>query len=126
MTGENRGKFTRRKAAIAALLSSPSVQEAAVLAGVAENTLHRWLRQPDFMGELRAAEDAAIGAAVRRLAGLSGDAADVLGNLLTDPEASPAARLRAALGILETLVKLRDRDISERLTALERVTYGDQ
>lgn len=123
-TGDNRGRISKRRALVAALLTAPNALEAARAAGVSESTAHRWLRDPAFLAEVRQAEDRAIGAAVRRLIGLSGAAADVLGELLTD--GTPAARLRAALGVFDALQKLEDRQTNERLTALERAMFGNQ
>ena len=56
MTGHG-AKFARKmEAAIAALVSRPSIEDAARTAGVAEKTLRRWMREPQFNAEyLRAA-----------------------------------------------------------------------
>src|SRR5207302_1423661 len=50
----------RQAAALAALLSEPTVQAAAARAGVGERTLLRWLKDPGFRREYRAARSAAV------------------------------------------------------------------
>ena len=115
------GNLSARKSrAIAALLSSASVLEAAKVAGIGERTLHRYLEEPGFRASLASAESDAIGAAVRRLCG------DMAGNLATmreirdDPDQSAALRLRAAIALDASLQKWRDlATTEERLTALE-------
>ena len=57
MPAEGHGnKWTRRQeAAIVALLSEPTVAEAAAKAGIGERTLHSWMREPGFARRYREA-----------------------------------------------------------------------
>jgi hypothetical protein len=57
----------RQAAALAALLAEPTVQAAAVKAGIGERTLQRWLRDPGFISEFRAARRQLVEGAVARL-----------------------------------------------------------
>jgi hypothetical protein len=119
--GRDRIKVTASQhRAIAALLSTKSVIEAASTAGVGERTLRRWLTQYHFVTALRQAEGAMLDAATRRLLAMQDDALDTLLGLIEDLEADDNTRLRAALGILGHVLRLRKvRDIEDRLSALE-------
>jgi hypothetical protein len=60
-----------------------------------------------------------LDAAVGRMADVAGEAVTTLAGLLRDD--SPTVRLRASLGILDMLVKLREHvEFDGRLAALER------
>src|SRR5262245_34525881 len=107
--------------ALAALLSSSSHAEAAQRAGISESTLQRWLREPAFREEYRAARRALLEAAIGRLQSASGDAVQVLQDVLTDPQAGANARIRAACSILDYSVKAVELwDLAERIERLER------
>lgn len=94
--------LSRNKAkALAALLVSSSIAEAAKMCNLGERTVRRYLEDDDFRQELRAMQDQAVGAAAAALAGLTGDAIETLRGVLTDGDASHSVKVRAALGILQ-------------------------
>lgn len=105
----------RQTAAIAALLASGKVTDAATAGGVTTKTVYAWLRQPDFSAALRAAESDALRSLSRRLAGLGGAAADALSDALDDRQPI-GVRLRAA-----DLVTQRGPALLELTGLLERV-----
>ena len=110
----------KQQKAIAALLSSRNVPEAAKAAGVGERTLWRWMTEPEFAMALTHAEGVAIDTATRRLVSLQDSAIDVLQTVLNDAQATPYMRLRAAGMVLDALLKLRElRNFEARLAALE-------
>lgn len=116
---------TKQKQAIAALLSSRNVVEAAKAAHVGERSLYRWMNLPDFRAALIDAEGGAIDQATRRLIGLQNGAIDTLESVLIDSQTSAGVRLRAARAILDYLIKLRElRNLEERLINLESMVYG--
>jgi hypothetical protein len=121
--GRDRLKVTASQyRAIAALLSAKSVTEAAGLAGVGERTLRRWLTQHHFITALRQAEGAMLDSVTRRLLAMQSDALDAVQGILENHEIDENTRLRAAMGILGHVLKLREtRDIEERISALEKV-----
>lgn len=109
---------------IVALLSARSVREAATVANVPERTLTRWLREDTFVTALRAAEEALLDAATRRLLAMQSDALDTLERLLQDADVTAGVQLRAALGIMSHVLHLREvRDIEARLSALEAAQH---
>jgi hypothetical protein len=111
----------REARAVTALLAAPTIVEAARQAGVSGRTLRRWLDRPDFQAKVRQAETEAIGQAARLLACRSANAVEVLHEIQNDPTVPPAARVRAAMAILELVMRLREVALIEaRLEALER------
>ena len=117
---ESGKKLTAKQSrAVLALMQARSVDGAAKLAGVGARTLHRWLDDPDFQAAIDAAQSAALDAALRRLAELTGHALNVIAKALAD--GSEGAQLRAAGMVFDTFAKLAVlRDIERRLAALER------
>ena len=117
----------KKAQAIAALLSAPSVDKAAEVAGVSKRTLWRWLREDAFKAELIRAEGEAIADATRRLVGLQGAALAVVEETLADRFQPSAVRLQAAKLVFDVLMKLRSLNaLEERLARLEALYYGDK
>ena len=84
----------RQAAAIAALLATGKIPDAAAAGGVSTKTVYAWLKQDAFKAELRQAESDAMRGLARRLAGLGDLAADALKDAL-DPGQPIGIRLRA-------------------------------
>lgn len=117
----------KQRAAIAALVAGTprGVLGASEKAGVSEQALHRWLKQPAFRAALAAAQEDAIGVAVRELTGLAALAVEVLRGVMDDSTASDGVRVRAAVAALELLLRLRDSvEFERRLAALEEGQGG--
>lgn len=123
MTGNGmRNEVTpAQRRAIAALLLEPNIGKAAERAAVGDRTLRRWLADDDaFRAALRTAQDQAVDAAVSRLAGASGDAADVLAGIAGAEGEKSAVRVSAARAVLDCALKLIElRDLSARVQKLE-------
>jgi hypothetical protein len=110
----------RQRRAIQALMTATSVVEAAKSANVGERTLYRWLKDPLFAAELKAATKAAIDATIRRMATLSVAATGTLAKVMADAEAAAGVKVRAADVILSRLPDWRElAQLEERLAALE-------
>jgi len=117
-----------QRRAIEALLSEPSIDAAAEASGVGRRTLHRWLSDDaTFTAALRAVQDRAIDAAVSRLAGAAGDAADVLASIANDKAERGATRVSAARALLDGVLRMVElRDLASRVASLEtRLTGKD-
>jgi hypothetical protein len=117
-------KFGRKKEeAIAALLTSRNVDEAAKSIGVSTQTLVRWLKLPEFKTEYRDARRAAFGQSIARLQQASSIAVSVLVKTMVDPTAPHSTRVRAADSILDHAKKAIElEDIDVRVSALEEAT----
>ena len=90
-----------REQAILALLSEPTIGQAAARCHMGERTLRRWLTEDQaFQAEYEAARHATFQAALRRIPALTMRAIDTLENLL-DAATQPAVRLGAARTVAE-------------------------
>lgn len=112
-------KLTRRmEAAIAALLTQPTLATAAAACGVGEATLFRWLQRPEFRSAYQAARREALAGAIGVLPAAAGDAVATLLRNLTCGQ--PGVEVRAASVILETAGKWHELvDLEQRLAMLE-------
>lgn len=117
----NGAKITaRQRRLIEALLAGQTISQACRTAGVSRATCYRWMKQAHFADALQSAENELLTVAMRRLLGMTGAAADALGEIVADRRL-PAARLQAARMILDSTLRLRDAAALEvRLTELER------
>jgi transposase-like protein len=115
-------KFGRKQeAAIAALLTQRTVEEAARAAGIGPATLLRWQKQPEFQKAYREARRAAFGQAVARLQQASSAAVSTLLKVMVDQSAPASTRVRAADSVLDHSAKaIEIEDIEARVSELER------
>ena len=116
-------KFGRKKeAAIAALLSYRSIEEAARSINIAPNTLLRWMKDPEFDAAYRRARRTAFGQSVARLQQGSAAAVSSVLKIMVDTSTPASTRLRAAEVVLTQTAKAIELDeIEARVTELERV-----
>ena len=111
-------KQTNRERALIALLGSSSIREAAKLARLSEETIYRFLREPDFIYEYRDARRQSVEAAISKLQAITTRAVDTLARNL-DCE-NPAVETRTAQIVLDSAMKgIELIDIVERLESIE-------
>jgi DNA-binding MurR/RpiR family transcriptional regulator len=117
----NGAKLTpKQELLIAALLSSPTIQEAAHAAGVSEATAHRWIREAAFDAAYRAARRTAVRQAIARLQQAASQAVSLLITVINDDQAPTANRLRAAEKVIDQALKAIElEDLEARVVALE-------
>jgi len=119
--GENERLNRRQRRFVAALLVSPTIEQAAQVAGIAPSTAYRYLREPAVKAELGQALDGALGQAARQVVAEMGAALETLEAIHQDSEAPASARVSAARTILQAGPALREAlDLAERVTALEQ------
>jgi hypothetical protein len=122
MPGGEKPLHVREQAALA-LLSKPTIREAAEAAGVGERTLRGWLRQPKFLRLYRRLRRQAVETALGRLQEMAGDAVKTLKDLL-DCDHAPS-RVRAADLVLGySLRGVEVADLAEELEGLRRELEG--
>jgi hypothetical protein len=111
--------LTRKKeAAIAALLSAGTIEQAAQIAGISGKTLHNWMAQADFASEYRRARQQVVEAAIGSMQAASLEAVDALRRNLNCGR--PASEIAAANSLLErSTAAIEQFDILGRLEALE-------
>jgi len=106
--------------AIPALLTCPSITAAAQQCGVAEVTLHRWLKDTAFQAAYRDTRRVVVQHAIAQVQRATGEAVETLRSVMQDPEAPASARVSAAKAILETAVKgIEIDDLEARMAVLE-------
>jgi hypothetical protein len=121
---ESRGhgdKLSRtQEKAIAALLSTRTIGEAAKVCGVNDATLWRWLQLPDFQAAYRAARRQVVERAITELQAATGEAVETLKRNLHCE--NPAVEIRAAQIIIEQAIKgVELIDLQERVERLENL-----
>jgi DNA-binding MurR/RpiR family transcriptional regulator len=110
----------KHDAALSALLSSPTVREAAQKAKIGEATLWRYLREPGFREQYRDARRSLIEALQARLQARADGAAQALSDIAEDDTKPASARVAAARAIIESAIKLHEQtELEERLKAIE-------
>src|SRR5580658_8461939 len=111
----------KEEAAILALLTARSIEDAARTAGVPPRTLHRWLLEPEFDAAYRKARRAAFSQATARLQQATGAAVATLLKIMVDTNAPPSTRVRAADSVLDHATKaIEMEDVEVRVAALEQ------
>jgi hypothetical protein len=107
--------------AIAALMSQPTIGEAARIVGIGEETLRRWLQDPGFADEYRRARRTLMSNVGAQLQRGATEAVSALVEIVKDTEAPAASRVASARVILEFGARtVETEDIQARLEALER------
>jgi transposase-like protein len=120
VVGHGQKLARKQEAAIAALLSQRTVEDAARVAGIGTRTLFRWLELSEFREAYLQARRQAFGQATARLQQATGAAVSVLLSLMLDGKAPAASRVRAAHNVLDMAAKaLELEDIEMRLRHLE-------
>src|SRR5712691_1363627 len=117
---ENGRLSARQQKAILALLTEPSVRDAARTVKIGERTLHTWLKDKTFTEAYHEARATAVSQAIARLQQASSEAVDCLKEVMGDPEAAAPAKVTAARTVLEMAVKGTEiAELQRRLNALE-------
>lgn len=110
----------RHEKAIAALLATATITEAAKQSGIGFRTLTRWLADPAFNEAYQTARKQAVKGAITCLQRKANEAADALAKIMADKKNTPASRVTAARTILDMSVRaLILEDIEQRLTVVE-------
>ena len=121
--GEKRSR--RQEQAVAALLACDSITAAAAACGVAEVTLHRWLKDDGFQAAYREARRAVVQFAIVQIQCATAEAVETLRGVMQDVEAPASAKVSAAKTILDTAVKAIElEDLEQRIGALEAAQKG--
>jgi len=115
--------MTRKmEAAIAALLTAPTIAAAAHAVGVSEITLWRWLQREEFQVRYREAKSQAVAQSIARLQQVSGEAVETLREVMANTESPASSRVAAAKAVLEMAIKAVElEDLTARVEELERL-----
>ncbi len=116
---------SNQRRALNALLQTTTVSDAAGVAGLGVRTVYRYLTDECFRSELARRETALIDHTIARLAGELGRSVLVLVAIRDDVSASAGVRLRAALALIDALLRLQElRSVVARLERLEEYYYA--
>lgn len=111
--------------AIAALLSEPSVCDAAKVAKVSTVTLFRWLKDDTFNTAYMEARRQATMQAIAQIQQNSSKAVKTLCDVMEDTNAPTSSRVTAAKAVLELSIKsVEVEDLAQRLAQLEDLYAG--
>src|SRR5215831_5264512 len=120
MKGHGEKLSRKQEALISALLTAPTLADAAQTAGIGEVTAWRWLKEPTFQTAYRDARRAVVQQAITQVQQATGEAVEVLRTVMHDPETPASVKVGAAKTILEIAVKAVElEDLEARITALE-------
>ena len=113
----------KQELAISTLLTCPTLLAAAQQCGLAEVTLHRWLKLEAFQAAYREARRAVVHHAIAQVQRATGEAVETLRQVMQDINAPASAKVSAAKTILETAVKAVElEDLEARIATLEAAT----
>lgn len=103
-----------------------NVRAAARAMGAPERSARRWAASGAFTEELRRLQADALSHAVRGLSAGAQEATALLRAVIRNPEAPEAVRVRAAVAVIDAVVKLAGYiDLEERIATLEaRAEHG--
>ena len=114
------GRLTRKQEqAIAALLSSPTIEEAAKSSGIGRTTIFKFLQNETFRDAYREARGQVVRQAITQAQGACSEAVEVLKEIMNDKQSPSSTRVAAARTILETSVKAVE--LEEIITRIERI-----
>jgi hypothetical protein len=124
--GGNSPKLARRREQfLVALLTAPSIIEAARKCEISETTARRWLAMPEVRERYQALRREAVDQALAQLQSVTGAAVLTLARNLRAESAG--AQIRAALGIIEHAVRAVElADLQLRLEQLEALVAAQQ
>jgi molybdenum-dependent DNA-binding transcriptional regulator ModE len=117
----------KQELALRAVISHPTLKDAAQTAGISETTLWRYMQDAEFSRRLREARREAVGHAVLRLQKASSDAVTVLGNIMMSESAPASARITAARAVLDYSMRAVETDeLRGRIEELEEFVRAKQ
>jgi len=124
MKPQETAAFSPKQDRAATLLASGMTARAvAMKIGGGERTIRGWMSDPEFKKLIGTYQAAMVARALARLSGTAARAVLALIGCLKSKE--DAIKIRAALGILDQLIRIRDSvEIERRLSELERKVRG--
>lgn len=119
--GKQLGRKVSREAAVTALITNPTIKGAASECGIAEKTLHAWLKEEDFAARVREAQQELTRQATGRIMLSIGRSVEVLEDIMQDEASNPSPRVAAARTLLDYAFKIYElQTVQQRLDELER------
>lgn len=127
MAGHGEKISRNRERAISALLSSPSIPEAAKASGLSERSLYRWLQDEEFQETYQAARREVVKHAVTTVQAAMSKAVETLREIMEDTDAPASARVSAARAVLDLGLKATEiEDLQRRVAEIEALLKGGE
>lgn len=122
MTRTRLGKLKpKQQKAVTALLTHPTIRQAAEAVGIGERTLHEWLKEPAFQSVYREMRRASFSHSITLTQQYAAMAVNTLGKVMLDPAAQHSAKVAAAATVLRFgRDALELEDLAVRIEAIER------
>ena len=125
MKGHGEKLSRKREQAISALLTAPTVGDAAEVVGIGSSTLHRWLHEVELRAAYLMARREIVGHTTAILQQASARAVGTLIDVMEDEQSPPSSRVAAARAVLDLAYRgLELEDLSARLDCLEGMRGG--
>lgn len=112
----------KQERALQALLTSRTVKEAAAKAGTTDNTIRRYMKDPEFVTVYKERVSEIMEAATRNLQQNFNAAIDRLGRIVADDEESGTNQIAAARALLDYGLKFTE--FNDILSELETAEGG--
>jgi len=111
---------TRQQKAIAALIETGTIKEAAEVAGIGQTTIFRWLQDSQFRRAYKEARGRLVELAISQVQKVCGEAVLVLQSIMNDKKLPASARVSASRAVLDFAMKgVELEDLKERIEKLE-------
>ena len=114
----------RKQKALAALMASPTVAQAAKVAGISERTMYRYMDDDEFATAYKDAMKRISDETAARLIRSMGPAVNTLDEIAKDGRASPHARVQAANSILSHGMRALERRVIDTSGPMPTFTYS--
>lgn len=122
--GESKVNLKQQKA-IMALLTEPTITQAAERSGVGETTLYRWMKEEEFDQAFRDARKKAFSQTISRLQQTTTNAVQTLEAVMGDEKAPASSRVTAAKTVIEMAFKAYElEDMAAKVEEIQRYIEG--
>ncbi len=121
MTGHGQKMLRKKEQAIAALLSQPSIGQAAKKVGIGEKTLFRWLQLDEFRLAYKNARRQVVDQTIAQIQSVLSEAVQTLLSVMADSAAPASAKVSAARALLDIGFKVVEiEDLESRIEKIEK------
>jgi hypothetical protein len=113
---------SRMERVISALLTEPTILLASQKADVGEHTIYRWLNNPDFDKAYKKAKSQIVRHAITQIQQATGEAVQVLREIMNNIETPASSRVSSAKTIIEQAIKAVElEELVKRVEDLEQI-----
>lgn len=112
---------SKKELVLNALLTNPTIRQAAESVGVSESTVYNYLKKPEFAEEFAKAKADMLRQTTGYLQTQTAETISIINDIAKDDAVNPQTRLTACRTLLEYCLKFTETcDILERIEKLEK------